>query len=65
MPGSGELQLPEAKEPLGAFGLGPDPLSDPIAYPHLSSDRTFGGRAFRRTLLRNSYLAFARGMVVA
>jgi len=37
MPASGDSLPPEANEPPGAFGLGPDPLSDPVAYPHLSA----------------------------
>src|SRR6516165_1406022 len=37
MSGSGESLPPEANEPPGGFGLSPDPLSDPVAYPHLSA----------------------------
>jgi thioredoxin reductase (NADPH) len=33
----GDSLPPEANEPLGTFGLGPDPLSDPVAYPHLNA----------------------------
>jgi thioredoxin reductase (NADPH) len=37
MPGSGDAQPPGANERLANFGLGPDPLSDQVAYPHLNA----------------------------
>jgi hypothetical protein len=36
MSGSASSQLPESNAPLADFGLGPDPLSDKIAFPQLS-----------------------------
>ncbi len=36
MSSSDNSQLPKANEPVAAFGLGPDPLSDRVAFPQLS-----------------------------